>query len=54
MQWVRIRGKDEVWGRLGGGGGLIKWASLYLLYMSRLSMIISVSKVLNETVVDSD
>ena len=20
MQWVRIRGKDEVWGGLGGGG----------------------------------
>ena len=37
-----------------GEGGLIKWASLYLLYMSRLSMIIWVSKVLDETVVDSN
>ena len=48
-----IRGKDEVGGWVGGGGGN-KMASLYLLYMSRLSMIIWVSKVLNETVVEGD
>ena len=39
---------------MGWVAGVIKWASLYLLYMSRLSMIIGVSKVLNETVVDSE